>query len=160
LSYIRKTGFSEHDCCDENDHHASGFEAVLTHAAGEFFEVGGYLIAGAALSSVIQVFVPKGIMTGLGASSVLSLLLMMLAAFILSICSTSDAFIARSFANSIPITSVMGFMVLGPMLDLKNLFMLFGSFKKGFVVKLVIGILITSLIVLMTVTKLLFRWWS
>jgi Predicted permeases len=149
---------------EQREHEENGrlsvFEAVLTHAAEEFFEVGGYLIAGAALSSVIQVCVPKDVMTGLGANGILSLLLMMLAAFVLSICSTSDAFIARSFAGNIPIASVMGFMVLGPMLDLKNLFMLFGNFKKGFVFRLVAAILITSFIILATVTKLLFRWWA
>jgi uncharacterized protein len=160
-SYIKNVKTSDHDCCHhEHEEHSSGFQAVFIHAAGEFFEVGGYLIAGAALSSIIQVFVPKDIMVNLGSNSVLSLLVMMLAAFILSICSTSDAFIARSFAGSIPIASVMGFMVLGPMLDLKNLFMLFGGFKKGFVIKLIAVILIVSFIVLMTITNFLFRWWA
>lgn len=55
----------------------------------------------------------------------------------MSVCSTSNAFIARSFLNVFPVTSVIAFMVMGPMLDLSNLFMLTGTFKKRFVVKLV-----------------------
>ena len=163
FKHIETKGHDHHHEHHEHNHgneHLSVFEAVLTHAAEEFFEGGGYLIAGAALSSVIQVYVPKGVMTYLGTNSVISLLLMMLAAFILSICSTSDAFIGRSFASSIPIASVMGFMVLGPMLDIKNLFMLFGNFRKSFVIKFVIVILITAFVVLMTITKFLFRWWA
>lgn len=152
----------ECDCCHPGTEAEgqSGFEALLTHAAEEFFEVGGYLIVGAAFSSVLQTFVPKGTMTALGSSDTLSLLLMMLAAFILSICSTSDAFIARAFAATIPISSVMGFMVLGPMLDLKNLFLLFGNLRKGFALKLVFFILLVSLLVLTAVPKLLFGWWG
>jgi uncharacterized protein len=76
---------------------------------------------------------------------------MMLLAFILSVCSTSDAFIAKSFLNQFSISSVMGFMVLGPMLDIKNTLMLLGSFKKRFVIKLlfiVFGIVFGTLLII------------
>jgi hypothetical protein len=45
------------------------------------------------------------------------------------------------------------------MLDLKNLFLLTSRFKKSFVLKLIITIFIIALIVMLTVTRLLFRWW-
>ncbi len=155
----------ECDCghCANEHHHekekTSRFQQVLKHAAEEFFDVGIYLIIGALISSVIQTYMPKSIMTNLGGSTVLSILSMMLAAFILSICSTSDAFIARTFANSLPIASVMGFLVLGPMIDLKNLFLLMGSFKKRFVLKLVLTVIIVAFFILLIVTRLLFKWW-
>ena len=157
-----------HSCecchCAEHSHHKKRtiekLEEILKHASYEFFDVGKYLIFGAILSSIIQVYIPQNMMTNLGTHAVLPLLIMMLAAFVLSICSTSDAFIARTFANSIPISSVMGFMILGPMLDIKNLFMLMGNFKKQFVVKFVVTVFAIAFVVLMTVTKLLFGWWS
>lgn len=142
----------------------SGFwgkaEAVLGHASGEFFNVGIYLIIGAMISSILQVYLPKSVMTGLGGNRILSVLSMMFAAFILSICSTSDAFIARTFANVIPIGSVMGFMVLGPMLDLKNLMLLLANFRKGFVLRFLLILLPIAFVVLITFTRFLFGWWS
>lgn len=151
------------ECCGEEpggDPRLSGFEAIVTHAAGEFFEVGGYLIGGAAFSSVLQVFLPKTALEALGGNGGLSLLAMMLAAFLLSVCSTSDAFIGRAFASAVPIASVMGFLVLGPMLDLKNLLLLLGHFRKRFVVRLVLVLVPVSLAVLSLLPKLLFRWWA
>ena len=111
-------------------------EAVFSHAGSEFFDVGRYLIAGALLSGIFQALVPKDIPATGGIYGV-SLLVMMLRAFVLSVCSTSDAFIARTFVNQFPPGAVLGFMVIGPMIDLKNLFMLMGRFKKSFVIKLV-----------------------
>lgn len=152
------------DCCGENrweeGPRLSGFEAVVLHAAGEFFEVGGYLIAGAAFSSVLQVFVPKTALTALAGNETWSLLVMMLAAFLLSICSTADAFIGRAFASAIPISSVMGFLVLGPMLDLKNILLLLGHFRKRFVCLLILVLIPLSFIVFLLLPKLLFRWWA
>ena len=45
----------------------------------------------------------------------------------------------------------MGFLVLGPMIDIKNTMMLLGSFKKSFVIKLIGSIVIVSFIVLMII---------
>ncbi len=135
-------------------------EAVFKHAANEFFSVGSYLIMGALLSSFIQVYLPRDILTSLGGNAVLSLLSMMLAAFFLSICSTSDAFVARAFANTIPISAVMGFMVLGPMLDLKNLMLLTGNFKRNFVIQFVVTVSVIAFFVQYFITRLLFGWWS
>ena len=67
-----------------------------------------------------------------------SILLMMAAAFILSLCSSSDAVIARSFASQLPAGAVMGFLVFGPMMDIKNMLMLSSGFTKGFIVKLML----------------------
>ncbi len=50
-------------------------------------------------------------------------MLMMAAAFILSLCSSSDAVIARSFASQLPAGAVMGFLLFGPMMDIKNMLM-------------------------------------
>ncbi|MBK1812407.1 permease [Clostridium sp. YIM B02505] len=113
------------------------FRAILTHSSLEFFQVGKFLIIGAFLSSIMQVLIPKELIFELGGTTLTSLIIMMLAAFVLSVCSTSDAFIARTFINQLPLRSVLGFMVIGPMIDIKNLSMLLGSFKKRFVIKLV-----------------------
>jgi uncharacterized protein len=124
-------------------------EAIFKHAGTEFFTVGKFLIIGAFLSGVVQTFVPKDIFSGLGSGFMISLLIMMLSAFVLSVCSTSDAFIARTFVRQFALGPVMGFMVLGPMIDIKNVLMLTGNFKKSFVIKLVILIFAIAFVVLM-----------
>lgn len=73
---------------------------------------------------------------------------MMGAAFVLSICSTSDAFIARNFINQFSVGSILGFLILGPMIDIKNLIMLLGNFKAGYVVRLVGSLLLIVFTVL------------
>ena len=78
----------------------------------------------------------------------ISLLVMIVLSFLLSVCSTSDAFVAKGFLKQFSINSVMGFLVVGPMLDVKNTIMLFGSFKKKFVLKLIFIILVVSFRVL------------
>lgn len=109
-------------------------EAVFLTAGQEFLNMGRYIIVGALACAVLQQTVPISLFRGAGA--VLPVLLMLLLAFFLSVCSTSNAFIGRSFLNVFPAAAVMGFLVMGPMLDLSNLFLLSGSFRRRFVVRL------------------------
>ncbi len=145
--------------CDNGYAEKKGFmpklEAICMHAASEFFEVGRFLVIGAFISTVMLTFIPKEILSGLGGESAASLLVMMAAAFIFSVCSTSDAFIARTFTGQFPLSSIMGFLVLGPMFDIKNLLMLLGSFKKSFVIRLVLAIAVVSFAVLYLLTPIL-----
>lgn len=141
--------------CDEGYLKGTGLKikisGVFIHAGDEFFAVLKYMIFGALISSVIQnvitldsINVPSG--------KFASLLIMMAFAFIFSVCSTSDAFIAKGFLNEFSIGSVMGFLVVGPMIDIKNTIMLFGNFKRAFVIKLIAIIFVVSSAVLMILT--------
>ena len=56
---------------------------------------------------------------------------MMGLAFSLSLCSTSDAFIAANFIT-FPLVSKLAFMVFGPMMDAKLVLMYGLVFRKGF----------------------------
>lgn len=115
-------------------------EAVFRHAGTELLNVGRYIVCGALVSAILQIALPSSAFQGAGKNVVLPLLIMFLASFFMSVCSTSNAFIARSFLNSFPLTAIMGFIVMGPMFDLSNLFLLSSSFSRKFIVKLV-GIL-------------------
>ena len=133
---------------DENKTLGEKIKLTFSHVGHEFFDVGKFFIIGAFLTSFIQTFVPREIFSAVSGNIALSLAFMMLLAFLFSVCSTSDAFIARSFWYRFPPTSVMGFMVFGPMMDIKDILMLLASFKKGFVIKLSIIITIVSFIML------------
>lgn len=139
---------------DNNKSILGNVDAIFRHAGAEFFQIGKFIIIGSFLSSIIQTIIPKELFVNLGGGTIIATLIMMLFAFILSVCSTSDAFIARSFVNQFPMGSIMGFLVLGPMLDIKNLLMLLGNFKKRFVIKLVIIILTLSFSILIVFATL------
>ncbi len=121
---------------------------MFLHAGEEFFGVGRYLILGAFLTSLIQILVPRAWFEGLSEKSSLPLLMMMLIAFLFSACSTSDAFIAKSFTGRFSLGAIMGFLVFGPMMDIKNILMLLGNFKKKFVLALVLVIFISNFFML------------
>ncbi len=128
---------------------------MFLHAGEEFFSAGKYLVFGAILTSLIQTAVSKDIFLQLWGKDGLALGVMMVTAFLFSVCSTSDAFIARSFWNSFSTSSIMGFLVFGPMMDIKNLFMLFASFRKTFVIKLTLLITGIAFVLLYVLTSLL-----
>ncbi len=109
----------------------------LRHSQAEFFSVGKYLVIGTFIASVFQA-VGTGVFTSSqgGTGLAVSILIMMVMAFVLSLCSSSDAIIARSFANQFPMGAIMGFLIFGPMLDIKNVLMLSSGFSKRFIVKL------------------------
>lgn len=129
-------------------------ELFLRHAQAEFFDVGKYLILGSFVASVFQglgtgMFVNAQDKTGDAVSTVI----MMTMAFVLSLCSSSDAIVARSFSNQFPMMAIMGFLIFGPMMDIKNLLMLSSGFSKRFIIRL----LITSFFICFAVVFLFYQ---
>ena len=76
------------------------------------------------------------------------LIIMMVLGIVLSVCSTSDAFIGKTFLNQFSINSVMGFLVVGPMIDIKNIIVLSSFFKKKFICKLLFIIFTESFLLM------------
>ncbi len=147
-------GYCEH-CAHAPVKFSHKLRALFLHAGDEFFEVGKYLVIGAFFTSLARVLVPETAFKSLEAQNALSLFIMMAAAFVFSACSTSDAFIARSFVNKMSAGAIMGFLVFGPMMDIKNMLMLFANFKKSFVLKLSVLILVLNFAVLYVFAYLL-----
>jgi uncharacterized protein len=112
------------------------FKSTLYHASDEFFEMGKYLLFGAFVASLFQTFFDRNVLLSLGSHDTTAPAIMMGFAYILSLCSEADAFVARSFANTFSMGSILAFLVYGPMLDLKNTIMLFAYFKTRFVIAL------------------------
>lgn len=86
-------------CNDNYEYNKSKLDkvkAVFIHAGDEFFNIGKFMIIGTFLSSIFQIvgstnnmYIPN--------DNRCSLLIMIGLAFLLSVCSTSDAFIAKGF---------------------------------------------------------------
>ncbi len=113
-------------------------KAAFRVAADEFFEMGQYLIIGSMLAAAMQTVVPQSALTALGSGPVTSVLVMMGLGFLLSVCSTVDAFISLAFLNTFTTGSILGFLVFGPMVDIKSTLMFLGVFKRKYVAYLVL----------------------
>ncbi|MGO4375533.1 permease, partial [Paenibacillus sp. MCAF20] len=115
----------------------SRISSTMAHASDEFFEMGKYLIFGALLTGIIQTAVDRSTLAVFAEQPVFSYVFMMGFAFILSICSTSDAFIASSFSGIFDFGPLLAFLVFGPMIDLKNTLMLLSTFRIRIVLALI-----------------------
>ncbi len=127
---------------------------VLHYSQREFFEVAGYLLFGAFVTAIIQTFLT---ISSFGSTSnyVLSIIIMMLMALLLSLCSSSDAVIGKGLAVSFPAGSVMGFLVFGPMMDIKNIILLSGFFSNKFIVRVIFATALSSFVVVLLFGRLL-----
>ncbi len=108
---------------------AKRWQVFLDNVIQELRELGGMLIIGSAIAASIQVFVPREIILSLGQDPITSILAMMLLAGIVSICSTVDSFFALSFAATFTTSSLLAFLVFGPMIDLKSMGLMLSIFK-------------------------------
>ncbi|MFC5406122.1 permease [Cohnella soli] len=124
----------------------SKFVEMLEHAGAEFFDMGKYVVIGSLITAAVQAFVPRSEIAGIGQGDISSHLFMMGFAFILSLCSTSDAFVASTFTSTFSMSSLLTFLVFGPMLDFKSTLMLLSVFKAKFVLYLAVGIAVTVLV--------------
>ena len=102
-------------------------------AIDEFFDTGRYLVFGCLFASLVQVYVPTRILTSISATPVIAILLLMVLSFLLSLCSEADAFVGSSLLTSFGVAPVLAFLVIGPMLDVKNLLMMKNYLKTRFI---------------------------
>ncbi len=110
----------------------------IRHAKSEFFSVFPYLLTGIFISVIIQLMHTEFDIHFEHSRFEIQLLIMMLLSFLFSLCSSSDAIVARSYQSSFSMGALFGFMVLGPMMDIKNMLMLSAGFTKRFVIRLMI----------------------
>lgn len=105
--------------------------------ADEFFEMGRFLVLGAMLAAAMQTFLPQATLLAIGEGPLLSVVAMLTLAFVLSICSTVDAFVALGFVGLFSFGSVLSFLVFGPMVDIKSILMYRQVFNRRAVMYLV-----------------------
>jgi uncharacterized membrane protein YraQ (UPF0718 family) len=114
------------------------------HLAGDLVFMARFLIVGAAIAAAIQTFVPQTIVDGLARLPVLSLIAMMALAYLMSLCSESDAFVAASFVAFGP-AAQLAFLVSGPMVDTKLTALYIGTFSSGFFRTVLVAVIATTL---------------
>jgi uncharacterized membrane protein YraQ (UPF0718 family) len=117
----------------------------VSHLTSDFLFMGRFLILGAAIAAAVQTFVPQTIVGKVADLPVLSMLAMMALAFLMSLCSESDAFVAASFTQFGP-AAQLAFLVSGPMIDLKLGALYAGTYSKGFLRTVIITVAAVTLV--------------
>jgi hypothetical protein len=152
-----------HECCCQchkeghNHKHKRSFKeiikSIVLHTAGDLFEVVKYLMFGALLASLMQTVVPRSILNFFTDSTIASIVVLMMFAYLVSLCSTSDSFVGKSLLPIFGQSSIIAYLILGPMIDVKNTIVLFGNYKKNFVITFIslifILVFICSLVVIL-----------
>lgn len=130
---------------DHHHHEAHTFREKLAHAlqAGtqDFLDVTFYLIIGTAITALFNTALKQSSLDVLGATPVLSVFVLEAFAFVLSLCSSSDAFVAATIF-AFPLSAKLAFLVFGPMVDVKLLMLYSAVFRRKFVIMLAIGLFV------------------
>lgn len=155
---------STDECKEEHCHchcheHKKGLKnnilSILKHTAYDMFDVVKFLMFGALLASSVQVLLPRNLLYTFNSNNVLSIIILMLFAYFISLCSTSDSFVGKSLLSSFTQSSIIAYLILGPMVDIKNTFVLLGNYKKSFVISLISFIFIIVFIFSLMVVRVL-----
>lgn len=145
--------------CHQNEHtrHSlkNDFLSICRHTAYDFFEVVKYLMFGALLASLVQVLLPRNVLMVFNNNQVLSIIVLMLFAYLISLCSTSDSFVGKSLLSTFSESSIIAYLLLGPMIDIKNTIVLLGNYKKNFVITLISIIFIVIFLFSLLVVRIL-----
>lgn len=132
-------GHDGHEHCD-HDEPATRVKLMgaLQIAGDEFFEMGRFLIFGSMLAALMQTLVPQESLLALGTGPVFSVVFMQILAYVLSVCSTVDSFLALAFVNTFTTGAIVSFLSFGPMVDIKSTLMFTGVFRRRIVLYLIL----------------------
>ena len=133
-----------HNC--ENVEPMHKIKSIITHSIDEFFDTGKYFIIGIIITALIQSLVPRNNLVSFGSSFPLSNLFMIGFPYLLSNCSNTDAFIARSFLGQFSVSSIVTFMIFGAMFDIKTTIMLKKIFRINFIIRLLLLVIALNLL--------------
>ncbi|MES2658677.1 MAG: permease [Verrucomicrobiota bacterium] len=138
----------EHDGCCGHDHHHepapdSGRKlvAAFRSAMKDFVDVAVYFTVGVMITALFNTGIAPGAawLDSLAQNPAAAPAALMGLAFVLSLCSTSDAFIAATLAK-FSWGAKLAFLTFGPMMDVKLLFLYQTVLAKRFIVGLALGL--------------------
>ena len=143
-----------HGCCGhdhghEHHHHdhdhggENRLVAAFRSAMRDFVDVGVYFSIGVAITALFNTGIAPGAqwLGTLASNDVAAPAALMVLAFVLSLCSTSDAFIAATL-DKFTYGAKLAFMVFGPMLDVKLIFLYQTVLKRRFILWLALGLFV------------------
>ena len=136
------------EAADADDHvhaPAANFNGKLVHAMRssmrDFLDTAMYFAIGVVITSAFNTQINQSLLNAVAGNDWLAIPSLMGLAIVLSLCSTSDAFIAAPM-TAFSMAAKLAFLVFGPMMDIKLLFMYSSVFQRKVVVSFLIGLFI------------------
>ena len=102
------------------------------------------LVIGSALAGAVQVLIPREALLAIGSNPALSIVAMIALAMVVSICSNVDAFFALSFASTFTPGSIVAFLLVGPLVDIKMLALMRTTFTTRTLAGIVIVVILSA----------------
>ncbi|MFI8595084.1 permease [Microbacterium sp. NPDC078428] len=116
------------ECAHDHHLHGNRVQRSLEVFVRELRAVMPALVIGSAIAGAIQVLIPRDVLIAIGSNPVLSIVAMILLGLTVAICSNVDAFFALSFASTFTPGSIVAFLLVGPLVDVKMLALLRTTF--------------------------------
>lgn len=102
------------------------------------------LIIGSAIAGAVQVLIPREVLLAIGSNPALSIVAMIALAMVVSICSNVDSFFALSFASTFTPGSLVAFLLVGPLVDVKMLALMRTTFTTRVLIGLVVVVVVSA----------------
>jgi len=102
------------------------------------------LVIGSALAGAVQVLIPREALLAIGSNPALSIVAMIALAMVVSICSNVDSFFALSFASTFTSGSIVAFLLVGPLVDIKMLALMRTTFTTRTLAGLVVVVVLSA----------------
>ena len=99
--------------------------------------MGRYLVIGCGLAALLQTLMPQSVLLDIGRGGAASVATMQGLGYLLSVCSSVDAFLALAFTATFAPASILAFLVFGPMVDIKSSLMFASIFRPRVVTYLI-----------------------
>lgn len=135
--------------CEVGAHTPRSMAGAAQLFRSEMWLITRMLVIGAIIAAASQTFIPREVITAISSDVFLSVVAMLALAFVISICSSVDAFFALAYINTFSLGSILAFLVAGPMVDIKMLALMKTTFTYRvlavitgavFVLTLIIGV--------------------
>ena len=133
--------------CEVNDQSHRTIRRATNLFHSEMWLIVRLLVIGAMIAAASQVFIPREVVAAIGSDLVLSVLAMLILAFIISICSSVDAFFALAYANTFGPGAILAFLIAGPMVDIKMIALMRSTFTIRTITVIATSVLVLSFIV-------------
>lgn len=145
---------ADHEHAHEHPKSDNRLVAAMRSAQKDFVDVGVYFTIGVAITALFNTGIAPGAvwLDGLAGNTFIAPAALMALAFILSLCSTSDAFIAATLAK-FTWGAKLAFLTFGPMFDVKLLFLYQSVLRKKFILYLGVSIFIVIWLVSIAAQK-------
>lgn len=116
--------------------HRKGWPGFLDSVHRDLIATAGYLVLGAMIAAAVNAFAPRSALDSLGSHAILGVLTLAAFAFVVALCSQTDAFVAASMTSFSP-TAHLVFLVVGPAMDVKLAAIEAGAFGRRFTLRFV-----------------------